>query len=175
MNSNPKGEGVNTQTPIGQSPASSNEQQGFENRIAKGTTGSRPDMSSKYGGDGDAGVLFKGSSAGDQSSRESNSGKNEKDSAGTGQYSGGGKAAFEAGGFGSREQMPKYGKEQNEGKLIGDGAGATAFINGTDQLKRDLPTQPGQDLLAGTDEAKNRNMPKAFKGIGKPGKGGARM
>ncbi|SRR6266571_4604058 len=175
VNSNPKGEGTNQQTPIGQSQASSNDWMNIDGRVAKGTVGSRPDMGAdKYGGDKDSGTLFKGSSAApDGNDRQMNSGKNEKASNNTGQY--GSDSKFPKGGVGSREQMPKYGGNENKGNLVGAGAGATKDSQPQDQYKRDLPTQPGQDLVAGTNEDRNRNMSKALKGVGKAGKGGARM
>lgn len=165
--------GENKQTPIGKSQASGNEWLGIDARVAGGTTGARPDMSARYGGDASSGTLFKGNSAATDN-KELNSGGGEKASGGTGQY-GAGSPGWAAGGVGSRENMPKYGGSENKGQLVGDGAGATKATNPNDQYKRDLPTQPGQDLVAGTDDAKGRNMPKAEKGIGKPGKSGARM
>lgn len=180
-NSNPKGEGVSQQTPIGQSQPSSNAWLNIDSRIERGTVGSRPDMGAdKYGGDMDSGVLFKGNSAdSDSYNRELNAGKNEKASNNTGQY--GNDPKIERGTVAAREMMPKYGSGKNSptqemvGNLIGLGAGATPDTKPEDQYKRDLPTQPGQNVILGTDEAKVRNMPKAEKGIGKPGKGGSRM
>lgn len=173
VNSNPSGEGTNQQTPIGQSQKSSNAWLNIDSRIESGTVGSRPDMGAdKYGGDKSGGVLFKGTSAGPSANKESNSGSNEKPLTNAQQL---GNDKYIGGTVGSRENMPKYGGESNKGNLVGLGAGATAIINGNDQLKRDMPTQPGQDLLLGTNEDATRNMPKAFKGIGKPGKSGQRM
>jgi hypothetical protein len=165
-NSSPSGEGVNKQTPIGQSQASSNAWLNIEGRVEKGTVGSRPNMGAdKYGGDKDSGSLFKGNSVA-KDSKEQNSGGNEKASNNTGQY---GDGKFTKGGVGSREGMLKYGGESNTGSLVGAGAGATKDANPADQVKRDLPSQPGQDLILGTNEDRNRNMAKALKGIGKPG------
>jgi hypothetical protein len=169
-NSNPKGEGVNSQTPLGTGQKSTNEWLGIDSRIAEGTTGSRPDSSSRYGGDGSKGELFKGNSVATDN-RNLNSGGGEKASKSTGQY---GNGEFQKGGIGSRENMPKYGGETNEGRLVGLGAGATKPISATDQLQRDLPKEPGLDLIKGTS-AGEANMAKAKSGIGKPGKGGARM
>lgn len=181
VNSDPKGEGTNQQTPIGQSQKSSNAWLGLSDYVAGGTNGSRPNMGAdKYGGDANDGQLFKGNSVASDN-RELNSGGNEKASNNTGQY--GDDKKIEKGTVAARENMPKYGTgaggAQNwtdlMGNLVGAGAGATKNTDPNDQYKRDLPTQPGQDLVAGTDESKNRNMPKAQRGIGKPGAKGARM
>jgi len=169
-NSNPKGEGVNKQTPLGTGQSSNNAWLGIDDYVAHGTTGSRPDMSARYGGDMNDGQLFKGPSVA-RDNKELNSGGNEKNSKGTGQYGGG---DFEKGGSGSRENMPKYGREENKGVYVGDGVNATKAISATDQLQRDLPKEPGLDIVQGT-AAGQANMAKAKGGIGKPGKSGQRM
>lgn len=162
--------GVNKAVPIGAGPKSGNDFMGIDNRIGQGTTGSRPESSSRYGGDSNDGTYFVGPSvAGD--SRELNSGGGARPSADSGQY-GAGSPGWASGGYGSRENMPKYGSEANKGKLVGDGAGATKNSSGPDQLKRDLPTQ--MDTMKGTSDGE-KNMAKAERGIGKAGKAGARM
>lgn len=170
-NSNPGGEGVNSVTPLGSARKSSNADLGIDKRIETGTTGSRPDMgAAKYGGDASDGTLFKGNSVA-KDSRESNSGGNEKALTNEQQL---GSDKYIKGGYGSRENMPKYGGEENKGNLVGLGAGSTKDISPTDQLQRDLPTYPGLNLIDGTSDGK-KNLDKAKGGIGKAGKGGARM
>lgn len=171
-NSSPGGEGVNKQTPIGQSQKSGNDWLGIDARVAGGTNGARPDVSARYGGDVAKGQFFKGNSVATDN-KELNSGGDEKASSGSGQY-GAGSPGWAAGGVGSRENMPKYGGDANKGKLVGDGAGATKDTNPNDQYKRDLPTQPGQDLVAGTNKDRDEYA-RDQKGIGKPGAKGARM
>lgn len=156
--------------PLGTGQKSSNAWLGIDGRIEDGTTGSRPNSShAKYGGERDEGDLFKGNSVA-KDSKESNSGGNEKASKTSGQYD----DAPTQGGVGSRENMPKYGGEENSGRLVGLGAGATKEISATDQLTRDLPKQSGMDVIAGTADAQ-KNMARAKKGIGKPGGQGQRM
>jgi hypothetical protein len=174
-NSNPKGEGTNVAVPLGKSPASTNAWLGISDYVAQGTTGSRPDISARYGGDVIDGQLFKGNSVATDN-KQLNSGGGEKQSAGTGQY-GPGNPDYAVGGVGSREAMPKYGKGPTpQGKYVGAGVNATPQVGKPEgQVLRDMPFQPGMPVVAGSDEAKNRNMPRAQRGIGKPGKSGARM
>lgn len=170
-NSSPQGEGVNKIVPLGGTRPSSNASLGIEKRIEKGTVGSRPDMGAgKYGGDDDSGVLFKGNSVA-RDDKQLNSGGGESATNNANQL---GSSEYIKGGVGSRENMPKYGKEQNSGKLMGLGAGSTKDISPTDQLQRDLPAYPGLSIVDGTANAK-ANLAKAKGGIGKPGAGGARM
>lgn len=164
--------GTNSATPLGAGTSSGNEALGISARVAGGTTGSRPDSSARYGGGGNSGELFKGESAAPVS-KESNSGSGEGASANSGQYGPGG-ADWLKGTYGSRENMPKYGGETNKGKLVGAGAGATKDTNGPAEVKGDMPAQKGMDVVKGTAAAQP-NLAKAQKGIGKPGKMGARM
>ena len=164
--------GTNSATPLGAGPSSGNEALGIQARVAGGTTGSRPDMSARYGGGGNKGEFFKGDSAAPMS-KESNSGSGEKASENSGQYGPGG-ADWLKGTYGSRENMPKYGGEANKGKLVGDGAGATKSTNPVSEVKGDAPAQKGMDVVKGT-AGSQANLSKAEKGIGKPGKMGARM
>jgi hypothetical protein len=159
-------------TPLGTGQKSGQNFLGIDARIAGGTTGSRPDSSARYGGDGNKGTMFVGDSAA-KDDKQLNSGGGSKASAGSGQY-GAGSPGWAAGGVGSRENMPKYGGETNKGKLVGAGAGATKDSSGPEQLKRDLPIQAGMDVMKGTS-AGEANMATAKKGIGKPGAKGARM
>jgi len=163
--------GVNKAAALGTSPKSGNAALGIDARVAAGTTGSRPDTSARYGGDSGKGQYFVGPSAA-RDSKESNSGGGAGSSEASGQYGPGG-ADWLKGTYGSRENMPKYGGGPTPtGKLVGDGAGATKSSSGPEQYKRDVPTQ--MDTVAGTAGAKP-NLAKAEKGIGKPGKSGARM
>lgn len=163
--------GVNSAPALGTGPKSGNEALGMDSRYTGGTTGSRPDMSARYGGGENKGQFFKGQSAAPVS-KESNSGAFEKASETSGQYGPGG-ADWLKGTYGARENMPKYGGgPATPGKLVGDGAGATKSTVPADQVKRDVPTQ--MDTVAGT-AAGQANMAKAKGGIGKPGKAGARM
>lgn len=159
-------------TPLGTGQKSGQDFLGVNARVASGTNGSRPDSSARYGGGGNGGTLFVGESAA-RDSKESNSGGGSRPSSGSGQY-GAGSPGWASGGVGSRENMPKYGGETNKGMLVGAGAGATKDISGSDQLKRDLPSQPGMDVMQGT-AAGQANAATAKKGIGKPGAKGARM
>lgn len=170
-NSNPGGEGVNSVTPLGSAQKSSNASLGIDGRVASGTTGSRPDMGAdKYGGDKSGGTLFKGPSVA-KDNREMNSGGNEKKATNADQL---GNEKYVKGGVGSRENMPKYGGEENKGSLVGLGAGSTKDISATDQLQRDLPAYPGLGIVKGTADGQE-NLARAKKGIGKPGSGGQRM
>lgn len=154
--------GVNQATPLGQSQPSSNEWMGIDPRVAKGTTGSRPDSSATIlAGDQITGQLFKGPAVG-APMKEMNSGKAEKqDSASTGQYGPGGAAE---GGYGSRENMT-IGSGTNAGKYFGDGVNSTP-VSTFDRFFGNLPVQPGMDLEHGTsNHVKNENS--ATKGLGK--------
>lgn len=164
--------GTNSATPLGAGPKSGNEALGIEARVAGGTTGSRPDSSARYGGGGNSGDFFKGQSAAPVS-KETNSGGGESPSEASGQYGPGG-ADWLKGTYGSRENMPKYGGETNKGKLVGAGAGATKSTNGKSEVVGDTPAQKGMDVVKGT-AGLQANSAKAAKGIGKPGKSGARM
>lgn len=162
---------VNKATPLGQSPASGNERLGMDKRYIGGTTGSRPDSASRYGGGINTGQFFKGDSAAPVS-KESNSGGGESPSESSGQYGPGG-ADWLKGTYGSRENMPKYGGgPATPGKLVGAGAGATKSTDAADQVKRDMPVQV--DTVQGTSQPK-KQMAKAQGGIGKPGPSGKRM
>jgi hypothetical protein len=161
---------VNSAPALGTSPKSGNESLGIDGRVAGGTTGSRPESSARYGGDSNDGQFFVGNSAA-KDSKESNSGGGAGASEASGQYGPGG-AEWLKGTYGSRENMPKYGGETNKGQLVGKGAGATKPSVEAEQVKRDMPTQ--MDIVAGT-AAGQANLAKAKGGIGKPGKGGARM
>jgi hypothetical protein len=157
-------------TPLGSGQKSGNDYMGIDGRIAGGTTGSRPDSSSRYGGDGSKGSMFVGDSVA-KDDKQLNSGGGSRPSAASGQY-GPGSPGWAAGGVGSRENMPKYGGETNQGRLVGQGAEKPS--TGQDQLKRDLPAQAGMDVVKGTS-AGEANLATAKKGIGKAGKSGARM
>ena len=164
---------VNKATPLGTGPSSGNEALGMDSRYTGGTTGSRPDMSARYGGGGNKGQFFKGDSAAPVS-KETNSGSGEKTSESSGQYGPGG-AEWLKGTYGSRENMPKYGGgSPTPGKLVGAGAGATKDTNPKSENVGDTPAQPGMDVVKGTAAAQ-ANLAKAKGGIGKPGKMGARM
>src|SRR5437660_2839775 len=126
-NSSPKGEGVNKQTPLGQGPKSGNDFMGVDERVAGGTNGTRPNSSHRYGGDMNDGQYFVGSSVA-KDDKQLNSGGGAVPSGGSGQY-GPGSPGWASGGYGSRENMPKYGKESNKGQLVGQGKGATPDTN----------------------------------------------
>lgn len=162
--------GVNKAPALGSGTKSGNASLGIDARIAGGTTGSRPESSARYGGDSSGGDYFVGPSAA-KDSKESNSGGGAGASEASGQYGPGG-ADWLKGTYGSRENMPKYGGDENKGRLVGAGAGATKDTNPVSEVKSDMPTQ--MDTVAGTAGAKP-NMAKAEKGIGKVGKMGARM
>jgi hypothetical protein len=164
--------GANKIVPLGTGQKSGNAALGIDARIAGGTTGARPDMSARYGGDGSKGNMFVGESAA-KDDKQLNSGGGSKASAGSGQY-GAGSPSWASGGVGSRENMPKYGGEANKGKLVGAGAGATKDSSGPEQYKRDLPGQAGVDQIKGSS-AGEANLAKAKGGIGKPGKAAQRM
>src|SRR5438552_1129110 len=107
---------VNKATPLGTGPKSGNEALGMDSRYTGGTTGSRPDQSARYGGDGNKGQFFVGDSAA-KDSKESNSGGGAGASEASGQYGPGG-AEWLKGTYGSRENMPKYGGQTNKGQLV---------------------------------------------------------
>lgn len=155
--------------PLGTGQKSGNAWLGIDDRIASGTNGSRPNMAHRYGGETKTGDLFKGNSVATDN-KNLNSGGGEKPSKTSGQYG----DAPAQGTVGSREDMLKYGGETNVGKLVGLGAGATKEISATDQLTRDLPKQPGMDVIRGTSDG-DKNMARAHKGIGKAGGKGQRM
>jgi hypothetical protein len=161
---------VNKATPLGTGPASTNEWLGMDKRYTGGTVGARPDSAARYGGGIAKGQFFKGASVAPVS-KEMNSGSNESSSKNTGQY-GSGKAPFMSGGYGSRENMPKYGGESNKGQFVGAGAGSTPQADPANQVKKDLPMQV--DTLQGTAQPE-KQIRKAQGGIGKPGPAGKRM
>src|SRR5579859_7576952 len=88
--------------------ASSNAWLGIDAIVAAGTFGARETSAEAlYGGDqsGRKGVMAKGVSA-PSPAAETNSGGSESPSRPTGQY---GRGDFQKGGYGARENMPKYG------------------------------------------------------------------
>lgn len=181
VNDNAKGSaagqgGINSILPFDKTLQSGNQWMGIDDQVGKGSLGSRSTQADRYGQQKVVGDLFYGNSAGTISSKESNSGANEKDSSTAAQY-GPGSPEWLYGTYGSRENMPKYGGGPAKvGSLVGAGKGATPNTDATggNQYKRDMPTQPGQDLVQGTNmDRKEYTRPKA--GIGKPGKMGQRM
>lgn len=171
VNADPGGQNVSTVPLIGSAQPSSNSWLGIESRVEEGTTGSRPDMSSVYGGDRNDGELFKGTSAGMSSSvlkqvnAQDSGEKNSWNS--MGQY-GPGSPNYLVGGYGARENMT-IGGDENKGKYVGDGVGATPDTDLTEYfISGKTPVQMTREqYLAGTNEDRNRNMPVSEKGIGK--------
>lgn len=170
VNADSGGQSVSIAPPLGAAQQSNNAWLGISERIEDGTTGSRPDSShGAYGGDRDAGILFKGNSAPASSAKEQNTrdGGESNSWNSSGQY-GPGSPNYLAGGFGAREQMT-IGGDKNRGQYVGDGVGATPdtdinqyFISGK------VPMQmPRDQYLHGTDQARTQNMPRAEKGLGK--------
>lgn len=171
VNADPGGQRVSTVPQLGSAQQSSNEWLGISQEyVTDGTSGPRQGMSMRYGGDRDDGILFKGTSAGMDSAtlkQVNASATGERNSAATGQY-GPGSPNYVLGGVASRENMT-IGGEKNDGKYVGDGVNA---IPGTDMtqyfISGKTPVQmPQNEYLAGTDEARTRNEPRAEKGIGK--------
>lgn len=171
VNADPGGQSGSTVPNLGSAQQSSYDWLGITNEhVQDGTSGSRPNMShAKYGGDQDGGTWFKGNSAGMDSStlKQVNAGAAEMDSWNSkGQY-GPGSPNYLAGGYGARENMTIGGGE-NRGQYVGDGVGSTPdtdvnqyFVSGK------VPVQmPRNQYLAGTDEARDGNMPRAKRGIG---------
>lgn len=149
---------------------SSNEWLGIDSVVAAGTFGSRETTAEAlYGGDqkGRKGIMSKGVSA-PSPNAETNSGGVESASRPTGQY---GRGDFQKGGYGARENMPKYGGSDAsslKGVLVGKGAGAIPSTNPRDQLVGSAKTQPGQDVVLGTSRAVD-NMSKSKKGLSNAG------
>lgn len=150
--------------------ASSNEALGIDSVVAAGTFGSRETMAEKtYGGDqaGRKGVMSKGVSA-PSPAAETNSGGHESGSRAAGEY---GRGDFQKGGYGARENMPKYGgsdADVSKGVLVGKGAGAIPTVNGRSELLGNAKVQPGMDVMLGTGNA-SQNMARAKKGISNAG------
>lgn len=160
-NSMKGGPGVSTPVALGQSTPSNNSWLGINSTVGEGTTGSRPDMSNRYGGDAIDGTFFKGTSVNvdKNTATQLNAGVGGEMLSwnASGQY-GPGSPNYLAGGFGAREQMT-IGGDKNEGKLVGDGVNATAdtnvnqyFISGKMQVQ-----MPDNQYLAGSDEARGTN------------------
>lgn len=171
-NADPGGQNVSVAPNLGAAQQSSNDWMGITNEhVSDGTSGARPNSShAKYGGDRDDGTWFKGSSSGVDSStaKQLNAGVGgEKDSwNSSGQY-GPGSPNYLAGGYGARENMT-YGGDENRGQLVGDGVNSTGDTDATQYfISGKVPLQmPKNQFLAGTDEARDDNMPRAQKGIG---------
>lgn len=170
-NSSPSGPGESTVPNLGSAQQSSAAWMGISERVTDGTPGPRPESShAKYGGEMDEGVLFKGTSAGMDSStlKQVNAGMGgERSSSSVGQY-GPGSPNYLAGGFGAREQMT-IGGEKNEGRLVGDGVGSTpeTDLNQYFNSGKMKVQMPREQYLAGTDEARSDNMATARRGLGK--------
>lgn len=150
--------------------ASSNEALGIDSVVAAGTFGSRETSAEKlYGGDqaGRKGVLAKGVSA-KSPAAETNSGGSESNSRASGQY---GRGDFQKGGYGARENMPKYGgsdSDASKGVLVGKGANAIPAVNPKSVLLGSAKGQPGMDVMLGTTRL-DQNSAKAKKGISNAG------
>lgn len=170
-NSDPGGQRVSSVPQIGSAQQSSNDWMGItQEYIQDGSSGPRQGMAMRYGGDRDDGILFKGTSAKVDSStlKSLNASDNgEKYSWNSmGQY-GPGSPNYLAGGYGARENMT-IGGDKNKGQYVGDGVNSTPdtevnqyFISGQTPVQ-----MPENQYLAGTDEARSKNMPRAEKGIG---------
>ena len=173
VNADPGGQNVSTAPALGSAQQSSNEWLGITNEhVSDGTTGGRPNSShAKYGGDRDDGTWFKGSSAGMDSAalKQTNAafGQEKNSWNSMGQY-GPGSPNYLAGGFGARENMT-IGGDKNKGQYVGDGVGSTPDTDMTQYLiSGKTPVQmPKSQYLAGTDEARDNNMPRAKRGLGK--------
>ena len=170
-NSDSGGSGVSKATLLGQSTPSSNEWLGItEEHVTDGTVGAREGRSMVYGGDREDGILFKGTSANVDSAtaKQLNAGMSGEGNswASKGQY-GPGSPNYLAGGFGSRENMT-IGGDKNDGKYVGDGVDSTPATDMTQYfISGKVSTQmPTDQYLAGSDEARTRNLSKAKKGIG---------
>lgn len=172
VNADPGGQNVSTVPQLGSAQQSSNSWLGItQENVTDGSSGPRQGMSMRYGGDRNDGILFKGTSADMDSSTlkqvnaQDSGEKNSWNS--MGQY-GPGSPNYLAGGFGAREQMT-IGGDENKGKYVGDGVGSTPDTDMTQYfISGKTPVQmPQNQYLAGTDEARTRNMPKSEKGIGK--------
>lgn len=130
---------------------SANSELGIERRVECGTSGSREDAAGtyqKYGGESHEGVWFKGTSA-NSPPRETNSGKSESTS-GNRVLGGYGPPS---GTVGSRENMPTYGKQENRGKLVGKGAGATGNSKPASVYTGSgaVPSASTSDVVSGTN------------------------
>ena len=149
--------------PLGKGQASSNSELNVKGDWVKGTVSAREMMT--LGGDKDEGKLVgKRVSPG---AGTGNVGDREKDSSSS--FVGDLMAKYEAGTVSPREPnnkgtFQKYGGGGTTGKLVGDGAGATAAAKPEDQLKGGQ-VQPGMDLLRGTSDG-DKNMSRAMRGLG---------